>query len=126
MTTTTVASNGSTGTTDSDATGQKDRPFGMAVIRESETYHNASTLHDAVFEAEKLASAVQRAVSDARYRDVRKPTATDTGLNSTQTAESPQMQAKLREALNCLQSAQDYVNRLLVDTYTYDTGGSPF
>ena len=80
-------------------------------------------LDSAVSEAERLASAVQRAISDAHFRDVRKPKTT--GLTGTQTAESPQMQAKLREALNCLRTAQDYVNRLLVDTYTYD-GGSPF
>jgi hypothetical protein len=125
-TTTTTASNGSTDTdaATAEVTGQPDKPFGMAVVREAETYHDASVLHDAVFEANQLCTAIQHAVSDAYFRDVRKTKNKDTGLTATQTAESPPMQAKVQELLNCLQAAQTYVQRLLVSTYEpYD---SPF
>ncbi len=110
---TTAASNGSTDTT----TGQPEKPFGMAVVREAETYHDASVLHDAVFEASQLGTAFQHAVSDAYFRDVRKTKAKDPGLTATETAESPQMQARVRELLNCLQAAETYVRRLLVSNY---------
>jgi hypothetical protein len=120
-TTTTAAGNGSTDTTTAEATGQPDKPFGMALVREAETYHDASVLHDAVFEANQLGTAIQHAVSDAYFRDVRKTKTKDTGLTATQTAESPPMQAKVQELLNCLQAAQTYVQRLLVSTY-----GPPF
>ena len=117
-TTTNAAANGSTDTTSaSEATDQPERVFGMAVVREAETYHTASVLHDAAFEAESLCTAVQRAVSDAYFKEIRKDQADKTGLTATQTAESAQMQAKVQEALNCLQAAQDYARRLLVSTY---------
>jgi hypothetical protein len=126
-TTTAAASNGTTGTTASEATGQKDKPFGLAKVREAETYHNASILDNAVSEAERLSTAIHRAVSDAYFTDVRKDKTKDTGLTATQTAESPQIQAKAREVLNCLQAAEDYVQRLLVNTYRYDCcDESPF
>ena len=116
---TTAASNGSTDTDTAraEATGQEEKPFGMAVVREAETYHDASVLHDAVFEANQLCTAIQHAVSDAYFRDVRKTKSKDTGLTATQTAESPQMQAKVQDLLNCLQAAETYVQRLLVSTY---------
>jgi hypothetical protein len=124
-TTTTAASNGSTDTaTASDTTGQDGKPFGIAVIREAETYHNSTMLREAVAEADQLANAIQRAVSDAHFGDIRKTKTKDPGLTATQTAESPQIQAKVQEVLNCLQAAEDYVNRLLVNTYRYDE--SPF
>ena len=117
-TTTTAASNGSTDTdTTAEATGTPEKPFGMAVVREAETYHDASVLHDAVFEASQLCTAIQHAVSDAYFRDVRKTKTKDTDLTATQTAESPQVQAKVQELLNCLQAAETYVQRLLVSTY---------
>jgi hypothetical protein len=123
-TTTTAASNDSTDTTTAEVTGTPEKPFGMALVREAETYHDASVLHDAVFEANQLCTAIQHAISDAYFRDVRKTKNKDTGLTATQTAESPQMQAKVQELLNCLQAAQTYVQRLLVSTYEpYD---SPF
>jgi hypothetical protein len=115
-TATTTASNGSTETTTTD-TGRPEKPFGMAVVREAETYHDASVLHDAVFEANQLCTTIQHAISDAYFRDVRKTKTKDTGLTATQTAESPPMQAKTQELLNCLQAAQTYVQRLLVSTY---------
>ena len=43
----------------------------MAEVREAETYHDASVLHDAVFEANQLCTAIHHAVSDAYFRDVR-------------------------------------------------------
>lgn len=120
-TTTTAASNGSTDTDTAadEATGQPEKPFGMALVREAETYHDASVLHDAVFEANQLCTTIQHAISDAYFRDVRKTKSKskDTGLTATQTAESPQMQAKVQELLNCLQAAEMYVERLLVSTY---------
>lgn len=117
-TTTAAASNGSTDTTTaSDATGQKEKPFGMAVVREAETYHTASILHDAVFEAERLCTAVQHAVSDAYFKDIRKDKVEGTGLTAIQTAESAPMQAKLQEAVNCLRAAGEHARRLLVNTY---------
>ncbi len=122
--TTTAASDGGTDATTAEATGQPDKPFGMAVVREADTYHTATILYEAVGEADRLCTAIQGAVSDAHFRDVRKSRAKGTGLTATQTAESPPVQAKIREVLNCLQAAEDYVKRLLVNTYEpYD---SPF
>ena len=115
--TTNAASNGSTGTTAPEATGQKEKPFGMARVREAETYHTASVVHDALAEAEKLYTAVYRAVTDAYFRDIRNDEADSTILTAVQTAESPPMQAKAREALNCLQAAETYVRQLLVSNY---------
>ena len=115
-TTTTAASNGSTGTTP-EATSQKEKPFGMAVIREAETYHTVSVVHDAVSEADKLCAAVYYAVTGAYLKEIRKDQADGTGLTATQTAESPPMQAKIREALNCLQAAESYLRQLLVSNY---------
>ena len=40
-TTTTAASTGSTDTDAAEATGQPEKPFGMAVVREAETYHDS-------------------------------------------------------------------------------------
>ena len=88
----------------------------MAVVREAETYHTFSVVHDAVSEAERLCAAVYHAVTDAYFKDLRK-NKDGTGLTATQTAESPPMQAKVREALNCLQAAQTYVRQLLVSNY---------
>jgi hypothetical protein len=114
---TTAASNGSTDITAAGATGQKDKPFGMAKVRDAETYHTANIVRQAATEADMLCAEVQHAVSDAYFGDVRAASSQDTGLTATQTAESPPVQAKLQEALNCLQAAQDYVRRLLVSTY---------
>ena len=93
-TTTTAASTDSTDTTASEATGEKEKPFGMAVIREAETYHTASVMHDAVSEADKLCAAVYYAVTRAYHKDIRKDQADGTGLTGTQTAESPPVQAR--------------------------------
>ena len=114
---TAAASNGGTDATTTEATGQKEKPFGMAVVREAETYHTFSVVHDAVSEADKLCAAVYHAVTGAYFKDIRKDQADGTGLTAVQTAESPPMQAKIREALNCLQAAQTYVRQLLVSTY---------
>jgi hypothetical protein len=114
---TTATSNGSTDTTTAGATGQPEKPFGMAKVREAETYHDASLLHDAICEAEKLCTAVSRAVTDAYFRDMRNDEAGSTGLTATQTAESHPMQVKAREALNCLKAAEDYTRRLLLSDY---------
>ena len=115
-TTTTTASNGSTDTT-AEATSQPEKPFGMAVIREAETYHTASVMHDAVSEADKLCAAVYYAVTGAYHRDIRQDHADGTGLTGTQTAESPPVQAKIREALNCLHTTDSYLRQLLASNY---------
>ena len=115
-TTTAAASNGSTDAATAEATGQKEKPFGMAKVRETETYHTFSVAHDALSEAERLCAEVYRAVTDAYFKDLRK-NADGTGLTAVQTAESPPMQVKIREALNCLEAAQTYVRQLLVSTY---------
>ena len=121
--TTAAASNGSTDTattasdaTTAEATGQKEKPFGMAKVRETETYHTFSVAHDALSEAERLCAEVYRAVTDAYFKDLRKD-ADGTSLTATQTAESPPMQVKIREALNCLEAAETHVRQLLVSTY---------
>ena len=44
----------------------------MAQVREAETYHTASVVHDAVSEADRLCAAVYRAVTDAYFKDIRK------------------------------------------------------
>jgi len=115
MTTTTAAA--SNGSTDTTITGEPDKPFGMAVVREAEAYHDASVLRDAVSEIDKLCTAIHRAVSDAYFQDIRKDQAEGTGLSASQTAESPPVQAKIQEAVNCLNAAGDYARRLLVNTY---------
>jgi hypothetical protein len=111
------ASNGSTDTTTAETAGEPEKAFGMARVREAEIYHNASVLHDAVFEAERLCTAVHQAVSDAYFKEIRKDREARTGMTATQTAESPQVQAKVQEALNCLHAAEEYTKRLLVSTY---------
>ncbi len=122
-TTTATASNGSTDTTTAEATGQKERPFGMARVREAETYHTATILYETASEIDNLCDAVYRAVSDAYFRDVRKAKTKDPALTAVQMAESPPMQARIREALNCLQAAEEQVRRLLVSNY--DPGYDP-
>ena len=74
----------------------------MAEVREAETYHTASVLHDAIFEAERLCTAIYHAVTDAYFTRRPQEPGPDTGLTAAETAESPPMQAKVREALNCL------------------------
>jgi isopropylmalate/homocitrate/citramalate synthase len=115
MTTTTqAAGNGSTTTAAATAvTSQPERITGMAQVREAETYHAASVLNQAVFEAERLCAAIYRAVSDAYLRDVRKTEADGDSSTATQTAESAEIQGKAKEALDCLCAAQRYVQRLL-------------
>ena len=115
MTTTTAAASSGTDTATAEAIGQE-KPFGMAKVRETETYHTFSVAHDALSEAERLCAEVYRAVTDAYFRDLRK-NADGTGLTAVQTAESPQMQSKIREALNCLEAAQAHMRQLLFSNY---------
>ncbi len=118
MTTAKAASNGSTDTAMASGTTDKpERVSGMVVIRNVEAYHTASVLHDAAFEVERLCNAVHQAVSDAYFKEIRKEREPRTDLTATQTAESPQIQAKVQEALNCLHAAEEYARRLLVNTY---------
>ena len=40
----------------------------MAQVREAETYHTASVMHDALSEADRLCAAIYRAVTDAYFK----------------------------------------------------------
>ena len=116
MTTTTAASNDSTDTATAEVTVPEEKPFGMAKVRETETYHTFSVAHDALSEAERLCAEVYRAVTDAYFKDLRKD-AGGTGMTAVQTAESLPMQSKIREALNCLEAAQGHMRQLLFNNY---------
>jgi hypothetical protein len=94
--------------------GQPDRITGMAQVREAETYQAASVMNLAISEAERLCGQVYHAISDAYFKDVRHTSADDNGgRTAAQTAESPEIQGKATEALNCLYAAEQYVRRLL-------------
>jgi glycine cleavage system pyridoxal-binding protein P len=112
----TTAKAASNGSTDQAAaavtTGQPERITGMAQVREAETYHAASVLNEAACEAERLCTAVYRAVTDAYFKDVRHNADSD-GRTATETAESPEIRGKAEEALNCLHAAECYLRRLL-------------
>lgn len=111
MTTTTkAASNGGTDT--QTAAAQPERITGMARVYETQTYHAASIMNEAVSEAERLCGAVYRAVTDAYFKDIRKNADSD-GRTATETAESDEIQAQAKEALNCLQAAERYIRHLL-------------
>jgi hypothetical protein len=99
-----AAANGSTTTTKA---GQPGRITGYAKIRQAETYHASSIMSDAMFEAERLATEIHRAVSDAHFRRDG-----EEGLTTAETAESPQIRDKAIEALRCLRIAEDYLYRL--------------
>ena len=109
MTTTTeAASNGGTKTV---VTGKPERLTGMAQVREAEAYHTASVMHDAIFEADRLCSAIYRAVTDAyltRIQDQADPEA----RTAAETASSPEVRDQAAEALRCLYSAQTYLQSL--------------
>ena len=108
MTTTTTAdSNGSTNT----PTGKPERLTGMAQVREAEAYHTASVMHDAIFEADRLCSAIYNAVTDAyltRLEDRADPGAP----SAAETAASPEVRDQAAEALRCLYSAQNHLQQL--------------
>lgn len=109
MTTTTTASNGST---DTPATGKPERLTGMAQVREAEAYHTASVMHDAIFEADRLCSAIYRAVTDAYLTRVREDQADTEARTAAETADSPEVRGQAAEALRCLYSAQTYLQSL--------------
>ena len=60
----------------------------MAQVREAEAYHTASVMHDAIFEADQLCSAIYRAVTDAYLSRRPRGPGTTPSLSATQTAES--------------------------------------
>jgi hypothetical protein len=107
-TTTTAASNGSTDTT----TGTPERLTGMAQVREAEAYHTASVMHDAIFEADRLCSAIYRAVTDAYLTRIREDQADPEARTAAETADSPEVRGQAAEALRCLYSAQTYLQSL--------------
>jgi hypothetical protein len=100
-TTTTPASNGST---DTPATGKPERLTGMAQVREAEAYHTASVMHDAIYEADRLCSAIYRAVTDAYLTRVREDQADPEARTAAETADSPEVRGQAAEALRCLLS----------------------
>jgi len=99
--TATAAPSGSTST----AT-RPERLSGMAAVRQARAYHEASIMHDAAYEAERLCNDIYRAVSDA-YMD-RTGTSTSTST-STAVLDDPVTQKKIRDALQCLASAQQWL-----------------
>ena len=109
MTTTTTAdSDGSTNT----PTGKPERLTGMAQVREAEAYHTASVMHDAIFEADRLCSAIYRAVTDAYLSRVREDQADAEARTAAEMADSPEVRGQAAEALRCLYSAQTYLQSL--------------
>jgi hypothetical protein len=96
--------NGSTTTTPADPA-KRERPHGYGQVREAEVYHASSVMHDAVFEAERLCDAINRAVSDAYFDR-------NDGRSTVETAESYEVRDKATEALRCLRIAEDYLYRL--------------
>ena len=106
-TTTTAASNGSTDT----PAGKPERLTGMAQVREAEAYHTASVMHDAIFEADRLCSAIYRAVTDAYLTRIEDQADTET-RSAAETAASAEVRDKAAEALRCLYSAQSHLQQL--------------
>lgn len=109
-TTTTAVSKGSTETT---TAGKPERLTGMAQVREAEAYHTASVMHDAIFEADRLCSAIYRAVTDAYLSRVREDQADTEARSATETAASPEVRDQAAEALRCLYSAQGHLQQLI-------------
>jgi hypothetical protein len=110
-TTTAAASNGSNGSTDTPA-GKPERLTGMAQVREAEAYHTASVMHDAIFEADRLCSAIYRAVTDAYLTRIREDQADPEALTAAETAASAEVRDQAAEALRCLYSAQSHLQQL--------------
>jgi hypothetical protein len=96
-----AASNGST-----DTTPAPERKSGLALVREAEVYHTASIAQDAAFEAERLCSDICRTAGAYLQRD--------NVSEAAQALTHPEMQRKLREAVECLNTAQDYLRHLMV------------
>jgi hypothetical protein len=111
MTTTTTAdSNGSTDA--ATTTGKPERLTGMAQVREAEAYHTASVMHDAIFEADRLCSAIYRAVTDAYLSRIREDQADTEARTATEMASSPEVRDQAAEALRCLYAAQAHLQNL--------------
>jgi hypothetical protein len=109
-TTVTAASNGSTETT---TAGKPERLTGMAQVREAEAYHTASVMHDAIFEADRLCSAIYRAVTDAYLNRARDDQADPEARSAAEMAGSPEVRDQAAEALRCLYSAQGHLQQLI-------------
>ena len=109
-TTTTAAGNGSTETT--TTTGKPERLTGMAQVREAEAYDTASVMHDAIFEADRLCSAIYRAVTDAYLSRIREDQADPEARSAAETAASAEVRGQAAEALRCLYSAQSHLQQL--------------
>jgi hypothetical protein len=107
-TTTTAAGNGSTET----PARKPERLTGMAQVREAQAYHTASVMHDAIFEADRLCSAIYRAVTDAYLNRIREDQADPDAPRAAETASSPEIRDQTAEALRCLYAAQNYLQNL--------------
>jgi hypothetical protein len=110
MTTTTAAA--SNGSTDTAIAGKPERLTGMAQVREAEAYHTASVMHDAIFEADRLCSAIYRAVADAYLTRIREDQADVEAPSAAETAASAEVRDQAAEALRCLYSAQSHLQQL--------------
>ena len=111
MTTTTTAAAGN-GSTETAAAGKPERLTGMAQVREAEAYHTASVMHDAIFEADRLCSAIYRVVTDAYLSRIREDQADPEARSAAEMAASAEVRDQAAEALRCLYSAQSYLQQL--------------
>ena len=96
-----AASNGATDTP------QPERSSGMARVGESVAFHTAVIAHNASIEAERLCDDLYRTASDAYFQE--RGTITD----AAQALTDPEAQAKIKEALDCLGFAQQYLRHLM-------------
>jgi len=110
--TTAAASNGSTTTEAPAPASEPERLTGMARVRDTEVYHDASILRDAMSEADRLCESIYRAISDAYFKDIRRKADDADGRTAAEVADSPDVCGQAREALECLNAALGYVNRL--------------
>jgi hypothetical protein len=98
-----AASNGS-----NDPASTPELKTGLAYVRESADYHLANIAHDSAYEATSLCMDIYRAASDAHTHSA------PTGSQDAPVLADPGMQLKIKEALDCLYLAQDYLQRLIV------------
>jgi hypothetical protein len=84
----------------------------MAQVREAEAYHTASVMHDAIFEADRLCSAIYRAVTDAYLTRLREDQADPEVRSAAEKASSPEVRDQAAEALRCLYAAHNHLQNL--------------
>lgn len=103
MTTTDTSTATANGTAASNTS--KARLSGIARVHESEAWHAACLMHDAVFEAERLCDDINRAIYEA-YRP------SDNDSTAAQVASSDSTRRKADEALRLLRKAENCLTAL--------------